>query len=52
MHATADTADPRARAVMATAFACLDAASVTWVANDGRSNIMDLYDACLTAVRG
>lgn len=42
----------RPRAVLATAFACLDAASMTWVAGDGQSTIMDLYDECLTAVRG
>ncbi|MFD8333453.1 TetR/AcrR family transcriptional regulator [Streptomyces solisilvae] len=45
-------ADPRARAVLATAFACLDAASMTWVAGDGKGDIMDLYDECLAAVRG
>ncbi|MCQ6245865.1 TetR/AcrR family transcriptional regulator [Streptomyces malaysiensis] len=45
-------ADPRARAVLATAFACLDAASMTWVAGDGKADIMDLYDECLAAVRG
>ncbi|MCQ8828940.1 TetR/AcrR family transcriptional regulator [Streptomyces malaysiensis] len=45
-------ADPRGRAVLATAFACLDAASMTWVANDGKGDIMDLYDECLAAVRG
>jgi hypothetical protein len=38
--------------VIATAFACLDAASMTWVANVGKSEIMDLYDECLAAVRG
>jgi hypothetical protein len=36
----------------ATAFACLDAASMTWVANDGNGDILDLYDECLAAVRG
>ncbi|WP_425839467.1 TetR/AcrR family transcriptional regulator [Streptomyces fractus] len=45
-------ADPRARAVIATAFACLDAASMTWVDDDGKGDIIDLYDACLAAVRG
>ncbi|MFD5969782.1 TetR/AcrR family transcriptional regulator [Streptomyces sp. NPDC060311] len=40
--ATVGTADARARAVLATAFACLDAASMTWVADDGQSTIMDL----------
>ncbi|MGW7339902.1 TetR/AcrR family transcriptional regulator [Streptomyces sp. NPDC054808] len=52
MDATAGTAGARARAVLATAFACLDAASMTWVAGDGQSTILDLYDECLTAVRG
>jgi AcrR family transcriptional regulator len=42
----------RARAVIATAFACLDAASVTWVAGDGQGDILGLYDECLAAVRG
>ncbi|WP_335975706.1 TetR/AcrR family transcriptional regulator [Streptomyces sp. CA2R106] len=41
----------KARAVIATAFACLDAASMAWVADDGRGDIIDLYDECLTAVR-
>lgn len=45
-------AAPRARAVVATAFACLDAASMTWVEQDGAGDLMDLYDACLAAVRG
>ncbi|GAA1128210.1 MULTISPECIES: TetR/AcrR family transcriptional regulator [Streptomyces violaceusniger group] len=44
-------ADPRARAVLATAFACLDAASMAWVDNDGKGDILDLYDECLAAVR-
>ncbi|MEU5735152.1 MULTISPECIES: TetR/AcrR family transcriptional regulator [Streptomyces] len=42
----------KARAVIATALACLDAALTTWVANDGKGEIMDLYDECLAAVRG
>lgn len=41
----------RARAVIATAFACLDAATMTWVGDDGDGEIMALYDACLAAVR-
>jgi AcrR family transcriptional regulator len=45
-------ADPKARAVIATAFACLDAASMTWVDDDGEADVMDLYDECLAAVRG
>lgn len=40
-----------ARAVIATAFACLDAATITWVADDGAGDVMDLYDAGLAAVR-
>jgi hypothetical protein len=41
-----------ARAVIATAFACLDAASVTWVESDGEGDIVDRYDECLAVVRG
>ncbi|MCQ8193569.1 hypothetical protein NP777_36020 [Streptomyces sp. RCU064] len=52
MGVTVGSADPRARAVLATAFACLDAASMAWVDNDGKGDILDLYDECLAAVRG
>ncbi|WP_328396501.1 TetR/AcrR family transcriptional regulator [Nocardia sp. NBC_00416] len=52
MDTAAGSADARARAVIATAFACLDAASMAWVDNDGKGDIMDLYDECLAAVRG
>ncbi|MGW2517240.1 TetR/AcrR family transcriptional regulator [Streptomyces sp. NPDC001617] len=52
MDAPVGSADPRARAVIATAFACLDAASMTWVDNGGKGDIIDLYDECLAAVRG
>ncbi|WP_413800638.1 TetR/AcrR family transcriptional regulator [Streptomyces iranensis] len=52
MGAAVGSADPRARAVVATAFACLDAASMAWVDNDGKGDILDLYDECLAAVRG
>lgn len=52
MDAAAGNADAKARAVIATSFACLDAASMTWVADDGKGEIMDLYDECLAAVRG
>jgi AcrR family transcriptional regulator len=51
MNVAAGSADPRARAVIATAFACLDAASMTWAGTDGKADIMDLYDDCLAAVR-
>ena len=43
--------DPAARAVIATVFACLDAASMTWVENGGEGDLMSLYDECLAAVR-
>lgn len=52
MDAAAGTNDSQARAVIATAFACLDVASMTWAAADGEGDIMDLYDECLAAVRG
>lgn len=52
MDTVVGSADPRARAVIATAFACLDAASMTWVDNGGKGDIIDLYDECLAAVRG
>jgi AcrR family transcriptional regulator len=52
MDAATGSEGAKARAVIATAFACLDAASITWVANDGKGEIMDLYDECLAAVRG
>ncbi|MEV4421255.1 helix-turn-helix domain-containing protein [Patulibacter sp. NPDC049589] len=52
LDAAAGSTTPRARAVIATAFTCLDVASMTWVADDGAGDIMDLYDACLAAVRG
>ena len=52
MDAATGNEGAKARAVIATALACLDAASMTWVANDGIGEIMDLYDECLAAVRG
>ena len=52
MDVAAGNKGAKARAVIATAFGCLDAASITWVANDGKGEIMDLYDECLAAVRG
>jgi AcrR family transcriptional regulator len=51
MDTAAGKTDPGARAVIATVFACLDAASMTWVENNGTGDIMDLYDECLAAVR-
>ncbi|GAA3223219.1 TetR/AcrR family transcriptional regulator [Nonomuraea helvata] len=52
MDAATGSVNVKARAVIATAFACLDAATMTWVDNDGKGDIMDLYDECLAAVRG
>jgi len=52
MDAAAGNEGAKARAVIATAFACLDAASMTWVASDGKGEIIDLYDECMAAVRG
>lgn len=51
MGAAAGNKGAKAHAMIATAFACLDAASITWVANDGKGEIVDLYDECLAAVR-
>ncbi|WP_020663543.1 TetR/AcrR family transcriptional regulator [Amycolatopsis benzoatilytica] len=41
-----------ARAVLATAFACLDAASMAWVEDGGEGDLIERYDECLAAVRG
>jgi AcrR family transcriptional regulator len=41
----------QARAIVATAFACLDAATATWLEGDGEGDILDLYDEGLAAVR-
>ncbi|MEZ0162577.1 TetR/AcrR family transcriptional regulator [Streptomyces griseorubens] len=43
--------DPRARAIIATVFACADTATELWVEHDGRLDLKDLYDQCLAAVR-
>lgn len=47
----AGSSDPRARAVVATAFACFDAATMVWVDRGGEGDVIDLYDECLAAVR-
>jgi AcrR family transcriptional regulator len=52
MDPAAGSTGARARAMIATSFACLDAASMTWVEGDGKGEIMDLFDQCLAAVRG
>jgi AcrR family transcriptional regulator len=43
--------DPRARALLATAFACADATIEAWVADDGKADITRLFDDCAAAVR-
>lgn len=47
-----DGRDPRARATIATAFACLDAATETWIDSDGKADAVELYDRCVASVRG
>jgi AcrR family transcriptional regulator len=51
MDHAVDRADLPARAVIATAFACLDVASMAWVEGGGKGDVMDFYDQCLAAVR-
>ncbi|GAA1916486.1 TetR/AcrR family transcriptional regulator [Streptantibioticus ferralitis] len=41
----------QARAIVATAFACFDAAIATWIEGNGQGDILDLYDQGLAAVR-
>ncbi|GAA5165661.1 MULTISPECIES: TetR/AcrR family transcriptional regulator [Amycolatopsis] len=43
--------DPRARALIAAAAACADAALETWVAGDGRAEISTLFDQCAAVLR-
>ncbi|MFE5812300.1 TetR/AcrR family transcriptional regulator [Streptomyces sp. NPDC056479] len=45
-------ADPRAQAIVATVFACIDTATELWARHDGRLDLAGLYDQCLAAVRG
>lgn len=52
MDTGVDRANLRARAVIATVIACLDTASMMWVDNGGKGDIMGLYDECLAEVRG
>ncbi|MEU4879879.1 TetR/AcrR family transcriptional regulator [Streptomyces althioticus] len=49
--AAGPASDPRARAIIATVFACADTATELWVEHDGRLDLKDLYDQCLAAVR-
>lgn len=41
----------RASAIVASALACLDAASEAWVANDGATDLTALYDEAVKAIR-
>ena len=41
----------RAAAIVASALACLDAASQAWVASNGRTDLTALYDEAVAAVR-
>lgn len=41
----------QARAIVATAFACFDAATVTWLEGNGQGTILALYDQGLSGVR-
>ncbi|MEU1183521.1 TetR family transcriptional regulator [Streptomyces sp. NPDC005820] len=43
--------DPRALAVIATAFACFDTATELWVRTAGTTDVTATYDQALTAVR-
>jgi AcrR family transcriptional regulator len=43
--------DPRARAIIAAVFACVDTATELWAASEGRLDLADLYDQCLAAIR-
>jgi len=44
--------DPRAAAIVATTLACLHVATLAWVATDGVSDLVELFDEALGAVRG
>jgi AcrR family transcriptional regulator len=44
--------DPRAVGIIATAFACVDAASELWVRQGGKADLFALYGEMIAAVRG
>ncbi|RPF21677.1 TetR/AcrR family transcriptional regulator [Myceligenerans xiligouense] len=46
-----DTADPRARAVIAAALACLDTAVEAWRQSGGAADPVELFDQAVAAVR-
>ncbi|MGW5019537.1 TetR/AcrR family transcriptional regulator [Streptomyces cacaoi] len=43
--------ETRAKAIVATVFACIDTATELWAGHGGRIDLADLYDQCLAAVR-
>ncbi|MFF9554251.1 TetR/AcrR family transcriptional regulator [Streptomyces albus] len=43
--------DTQARAIVATVFACIDTATELWAEHEGRTDLADLYEQCLAAVR-
>ncbi|WP_236793348.1 TetR/AcrR family transcriptional regulator [Amycolatopsis sp. GM8] len=45
------SSDHEARAVIAISFACSDAATGTWIAGQGRDDLVDLYDQALAIAR-
>ena len=47
----AGSATLRASAIVASALACLDAASEAWVASNGATELAALYDEAVAAVR-
>lgn len=47
-----DAADPRARAVIAAALACLDTAVEAWRQSGGTADPVELFDQAVAAVRG
>ncbi|WP_022901977.1 TetR/AcrR family transcriptional regulator [Humibacter albus] len=51
LHGSPGDADLMARAMIATAFACLDVAAKAWVDRNGKGEILDLYDRCVSAAR-
>ncbi|WP_374772100.1 hypothetical protein OG756_02200 [Streptomyces sp. NBC_01310] len=44
--------DPRAKAIVATVFACVDTATELWAGHEGRLDLAELYEQCIAAVRG
>lgn len=47
----ADPPDPRARAFVAAALACLDAAIDAWCESDGAADPIELFDGAIAAIR-